>query len=288
MTRRSGARNPAPELCRQPGVGRTRLLDLAKLLHRRSMSLNRRRFCFIAAGTLVSLPFGAGCDALTFPASAAAARLKARPKPGSKTTATGRSTLNLGGARDGILQMPATIPAGRLPLLVLFHGAGGSGERQLQRFGSIPDETGVPVLALDSRGPTWDAIRGGFGPDIEFIDRALDKVFGQVAIDPTEVVAGGFSDGATYALSLGLANGDLFQRIVAWSPGFIVDDRPQGKPRIFISHGTKDEILPIDSCSRVLVPALRKRGYDVTYKEFDGPHTVPAELATEGFKFAKA
>jgi phospholipase/carboxylesterase len=42
-----------------------------------------------------------------------------------------------------------------------------------------------------------------------------------------------------------------------------------------VSHGTGDQVLPIDRCSRRLVPALQDDGYDVTYREFDGGHEVP-------------
>ena len=70
----------------------------------------------------------------------------------------------------------------------------------------------MSVLAPDSRGTTWDAIREGFGDDVTFIDRALEHVFARVSIDPARVTVGGFSDGASYALSLGLANGDVFPR----------------------------------------------------------------------------
>jgi phospholipase/carboxylesterase len=35
------------------------------------------------------------------------------------------------------------------------------------------------------------------------------------------VALGGFSDGASYALSLDLTNGDLFASLIAFSPGFI-------------------------------------------------------------------
>ena len=69
-----------------------------------------------------------------------------------------------------------------------------------------------------------------------------------------------------------MINGDLFPRVVAFSPGFVVEGTAHGKPRLFISHGTADPILPIDRCSRVIVPALRARGYDVTFREFDGGH----------------
>ena len=103
-----------------------------------------------------------------------------------------------------------------------------------------------------------------------------------VAVDPARLAVGGFSDGATYALSLGLINGDLFRRVVAFSPGFIVEGETHGKPRFFVSHGTSDDILPIDRCSRRMVPELRQRGYDVTFREFDGGHEMPPAIASEG------
>jgi predicted esterase len=37
-------------------------------------------------------------------------------------------------------------------------------------------------------------------------------------------------------------------------------------------------VLPIDRCSRRIVPTLRRAGYDVTQREFDGGHAVPPEV----------
>ena len=112
--------------------------------------------------------------------------------------------------------------------------------------------------------------------------RSLEKVFGLADVDPARVTIGGFSDGATYALSLGLANGDFFRRIIAWSPGFYIGGQAYGRPEIFISHGTADQILPIDRCSRMIVPALKKQGYTVTFRQFDGGHEIPPNIAREG------
>jgi predicted esterase len=96
----------------------------------------------------------------------------------------------------------------------------------------------------------------------------------------------GFSDGASLALALGLSNGDLFQRVIAFSPGFIPSGvEKTGMPRIFISHGTRDEILPIENASRPLVSRLKRGGYDVTFREFDGPHGVPPEIARTGIEW---
>jgi phospholipase/carboxylesterase len=122
-------------------------------------------------------------------------------------------------------------------------------------------------------------VRTGYGPDVEFVDRALDLVFGRYTVDPTRVAVEGFSDGASYALSLGLLNGDLFPNVIAFSPGFVLAEHRQGRPRCFVSHGVRDTILPIDRCSRPIVRELRDERYEVRYREFDGGHEVPAEIA---------
>jgi predicted esterase len=134
------------------------------------------------------------------------------------------------------------------------------------------------ILAPASRGSTWDAVRGGYGDDAELIDRALAEVFATVAVDAERVAVAGFSDGASYALGLGLANGDLFRRILAFSPGFVPAGPRSGSPAVFVSHGEADGVLPIERTSRRIVPALEGDGYDVTYREFPGGHAVPPEI----------
>lgn len=228
---------------------------------------------------------GAACD---YPGPLAAqsdGRLSVKPRAG-KTSASGIQALGLDTSRDAWVVVPDRDPGTPLPLVVMLHGAGGSAERFLKRFTQAPADAGVALLVPSSRSSTWDAIRGGMGPDVAFLDRALSKVFELVAVDPARMAIGGFSDGASYALSLGLINGDLFRRVIAFSPGFVVDGAAHGKPQFFISHGTSDQILPIDQCSRRIVPDLKRRGYDVTFREFDGGHEVPPLIATEALKWA--
>src|SRR5215208_6428757 len=119
------------------------------------------------------------------------------------------------------------------------------------------------------------------GPDIAAIDRALEHAFSRCAVDPARVAVGGYSDGASYALSIGIANGDLFTHVLAFSPGFLAPASQVGSPRIFVSHGTQDRWLPIDSCSRRIVPQLERVGYEVRYREFEGGHVVPPGIARE-------
>jgi phospholipase/carboxylesterase len=242
--------------------------------------VTRRHFTAMTGGTFASLACGVACRA-TEAVQDHDGRLDARPRKGVTTTARGER-LGLDPERDATLRLPpnaTTSPATPLPLLVYLHGATQRGEGMLRRVGPAADEAGIAVLAPDSRDITWDAIRGEYGRDIVFLNRALQRVFETVAIDPARVAIGGFSDGATYALSLGLINGDLFTHIIANSPGFIVDGQAHGKPKCFVSHGTSDQILPIEQCSRRLVPALQRRQYAVTYREFDGRHELPAEIA---------
>jgi phospholipase/carboxylesterase len=145
-------------------------------------------------------------------------------------------------------------------------------------FAAAAERRGVLVLAPDARGRTWDVIAGGYGPDVAFLDDALARIVADVAVDPRRVAVAGFSDGASYALSLGIANGDVFPHIIAYSPGFAAPATSTGRPRIFVSHGMTDQVLPIDRCSRRLVRALRDDGYDVTYEEFGDGHRVPPEI----------
>lgn len=245
--------------------------------------MDRRRFCGVVGGAVAALALGTACHGSE---QGTSARIAARPVRRTKTAGPRTRTLGLDATRDAILQLPTTASEGPVPLLVLLHGAGGSGAGILRRLGVFADEAGIAVLAPDSRGGTWDAIRGGFGPDVAFINRALERVFQTLAVDPERIIVGGFSDGASYAISLALQNGDLFKRVLAFSPGFYVGDSPQGKPRVFVSHGTHDGILPIDRCSRVIVPRLKKIGLDVTFLEFEGGHEMPPDVARAGMRWA--
>ena len=160
-----------------------------------------------------------------------------------------------------------------------------AGRKQAREFADAPlgelfDRDRIVVVIPDSRGATWDMIYGEYGPDVKFIDLALALAFSRCRIDSRLIALGGFSDGATYALSLGITNADLFRTVLAFSPGFVKPALKTGKPRIFIGHGTQDHILPIDATSREIVAALREKNYPVKYEEFEGPHTMTTTEVT--------
>jgi len=167
------------------------------------------------------------------------------------------------------------------PLALTLHGAGGDARSGIAHFLHLADAVGVVLLAPESRGRTWDVLLGGYGPDVEFIDRALEWTFERLTLDTRRLAITGFSDGASYGLSLGLTNGNFFTHLIAFSPGFMAPATRRGKPPVFVSHGRCDKVLPIERCSRRIVPQLDRAGYRVRYREFDGPHTVPESIARE-------
>ena len=246
-------------------------------------NINRRDFCSLAATSLAALAAGSACSHIAGPRGDG--RLTARPHANVKTTAPGQSTFNLDQNRNAILQVPQNAGSTSLPLLLMLHGATQRADDMFWYLGSAPEEAGVVILAPNARDTTWDAIGGSFGEDIACLNQALERVFETVAIDPARIAVGGFSDGASYGLSLGVINGDLFSRVAAFSPGFLISGNPHGKPRIFISHGTRDHILPIDRCGRRVAAGLIANGYDVTFREFDGDHEIPEPVAREGMKW---
>ncbi len=254
-------------------------MDPHELLYMRA---SRRDF--LASMATFAMGSATGCSqrAASADFSTDPARLHARVTPPTRTIQPGSSDLGLAAGKDGLLYVPRSYrPNQPTPLVVLLHGAGGTAVNWFGSYGERAESLGIILLVPESRGATWDAIQGTFGRDVTFIDSALRYTFEHCAIDPGRIALAGFSDGASYAISLGLPNGDLFSHVIAYSPGFTREQPPNGRPQIFVSHGTNDGVLPIAATSRTIVPALRALGYTVEYTEFKGGHEVPASITTQ-------
>ncbi len=196
-----------------------------------------------------------------------------------------REPLKLGDDRDGFVYIPPGYADKAAPLLIMLHGAGNTA-LSVQYALPLADELGIIVLAPDSRDErTWDGVLRSWGPDVEFLNAAMQQTVARYHVDRERLGIGGFSDGASYALSFGISFGDQFRSVIAMSPGVMQPMAARGKPRIFISHGTSDPIMPIDDTSRRFVPKLKSLGYDVTYREYEGRHAPSPPIVREAFEW---
>lgn len=200
--------------------------------------------------------------------------------------------------RSGVLTLAggafAYLPKGRnaaapAPLLIYFIGARGQPNDVLTAYRDYADREGFVLLLPTPKGANWDMIddlsrRMGiemkvqprYGKDIKALDAALADLFGKVAIDPKRIGVMGFSNGATYALSVGTANPQLFSTVAALSPGPAFPTKYDPAQRVFISHGENDEVLPF-SYTRSVVAKMRVKKMQVEFMPFRGQHEIPKE-----------
>jgi len=244
-----------------------------------------------------ALPFGiiAGL-LLTAPSAAAGPAITAQP-PATPLAASDK--------RSGVLELAggayAYLPKGRTgapaPMLVALHGAGGEASQVLESFREAADANGIVLLIPQSAKGTWDMIEDlksrlgvelnvqpRYGKDLKAIDSALADLFTKVAVDPARIGIMGFSDGATYALSVGTANPQLFKQVIAFSPGPAFLGKSAPSQFVFISHGENDKVLPF-ATARGHASKLRVRKVPVEFEKFDGGHEVPKAIKEKAMAF---
>ena len=219
------------------------------------------------------------------PQQPAPGRLTARPGDGGRNCSPGEHWLELGSGRRALMRVTAGGRRGKKALVLALHGAGSGGSRGgLYAFRGGWGEPGVVMVAPAAEGSTWSLFRGS-DTDLPFVNRALARAFARCPVDARRIAVGGFSDGASYALTLGLTNGDLFRAIMALSPGSALVAKAVGKPRVFIAHGTDDRVLPMSQTSDGIVRELRSSGYRVTYRKFRGGHEVVPAISREAVRW---
>ena len=221
----------------------------------------------------------------------AAPQLTARPAATAATLGPGETTL----ANGAVVYRPVSLPPGPAALVILLHGAGGYPLDFLEQMKPVADHRGLMLLFPHSRGRTWDFIqnlaaerdpwRGGL--DAHRLDQSLSDLFARAPVDPKRVVLLGFSDGASYGLSLGTANPQLFSAVVALSPGmFVPPDSVDRAQRVFIAHGRSDHVLSFQATSETIVRSLRAGGANLVFRPFAGDHQIDGKVLIEALDFA--
>ena len=224
---------------------------------------------------IVALLLGAG--------QAASASTQAPPPATAQGLSSGISRLT----NAALVYRPAHV-SGPSGVIILLHGAGGRADHFLREFTRFADERGVLLLALQSEAGSWPRRpqQVSRGPDAANFNAALAALTAQTPVDLSRVVLLGFSDGASHALSYGLARPKTFRAILAMSPGYaFAPRRPDPTQPIFIAHGRRDNVLPAANV-REMIRGLEGAGYRPEVRWFNGGHRIDPELLKAGLDFA--
>lgn len=177
----------------------------------------------------------------------------------------------------------------RSPLVALVHGRAGNREVMWSFDRCIPK--GVAVVSFQAHLPDpiggfswWDfegteSKREAISAASKRVSYALERFIDLEGLAPSGTVALGFSQGAVL-LASGVLLGDLALDGLGLLAGFAPrPDGPavlRGHPKVFIAHGTKDEVISIER-ARHSASLFRGLGLDVTVAEDDVGHKVGIE-----------
>ena len=199
---------------------------------------------------------------------------------------------------DALVFRPRSLATGPVPLLVLFHGAGMTGRQMIDGLAAEAERCACLLLAVRSGGATWDLVTatrqaqraGGrttasrlFGGDVDRVERALSSVIASRLVDRRRIVMVGFSDGASYALSLGLANPSLVRGVVAIAPGFHLEPTAiDPRQRLFVAHSPEDRVLSFANSRDGIFASLRRAGFAAQFRSYPGGHAIDPAVVREG------
>jgi poly(3-hydroxybutyrate) depolymerase len=218
-----------------------------------------RREMVALALIAAALPTRARADAA---AVGKTGRLEARPAmrdPSASPLVPGEAKLEFGD-RYSLVYVPTTFRADApTPLMMFLHGTGGKATYVIRGWKDLAEKRGFILLAPEHEPPTWHLKKLPAGNDAVLFDSALAYVFARATIDLHHFVLAGHSDGASTAMSVGLANGDLFSHVMMLSGGSVFGRKGIGRPRLFIAHGDQDDILPFDNAQKIAEGARLRR-----------------------------
>lgn len=233
---------------------------------------------------------------------------------------TGRFTLVMksgGITRYALVNVPPRVAANRpLPLVLVLHGAGGTGREMDQGTGmsALADRAGFVAVYPSAAWKFWNIQALPRKPDdVTFIRTLLETVESQVCVDPHRVYATGVSNGGGMVALLACAMSDRLAAVapVAGNYAPLPPCAPERPVSMLEIHGTADGSVPyrivpgwigtwlrLDGCpldmrtSPVRPNGLRydagpcDDGTRVSHLElFGGPHEWPAAANATVWRF---
>jgi phospholipase/carboxylesterase len=201
----------------------------------------------------------------------------------ARDEASPRGEVNLEhGLGSAVLLTPSEIdPGRRYPLFTVLHGAGRQDKMLVKACRNEPDHRDAFFLVPRSIEPTWDLIVGGDRCDLDFLEFAYDLIYRRYPIDPARQVLIGYSDGASYALSLAISNPGIFDAALCWAAGFAMYDGENtesgtSKPDIYLEYGTHDELFSFEQVALPMQQNLERAGYRVKFSVDEGGRHWPS------------
>jgi phospholipase/carboxylesterase len=187
------------------------------------------------------------------------------------------------------------------PLIILLHGVG-SNERDLF---SIAEKLPENFLAISARGPinlspsryAWYQVDFSTGKPVinqtqenesrKIILQFISQLKELYRFDDKKIFLGGFSQGAIMSFSIGLTHPEVIHGIAAMSGRILeevkstslVDARLKNL-RVFISHGERDNVLPVDY-ARQAHTDLKTHHIETDYREYQDGHTISLEMIND-------
>ena len=181
----------------------------------------------------------------------------------SLPTGTTYRTIESGGVhRRYLIRVPSGYDGStKTPLVVLFHGLGGTPQAVVDTtsMGEIADRKNTILVAPLGRGrlTRWDFRTPISDPssDLAFVRDLVKDVKAEACIDASRVYAAGFSNGAVLALALACDGTTKFAAYGAVSGPFWNDSCRKAPPAsIIYFHGLKDKVVPYDGADTVIGP----------------------------------
>jgi polyhydroxybutyrate depolymerase len=179
----------------------------------------------------------------------------------SPAVGTTEHTISSGGeTRTYLLHVPPGYDGStRTPVVVLFHGYGGTPATMVQttHMAAMADDNGFLLVAPQGRGDVarWD-FRSSVdtkGSDLGFVRDLVKKVKSEACVDGARVYAAGFSNGSALTLALACDGTTKFAAYAAVSAPYYDDSCAKAPPApIIYFHGMRDKVVPYDGADTII------------------------------------
>ncbi|MFH7042393.1 PHB depolymerase family esterase [Paucibacter sp. JuS9] len=160
------------------------------------------------------------------------------------------------------LYVPKNLPKGA-PLVVVMHGSGEDAQRIRAGtgygFDRLADQHGFAVVYPKSFGFSWNdcsvigdvKVNGVSADDASFVAAMVDKLVGEIGIDPARVFATGVSSGGSMAIRLALEHPTRYRAVAAVAANLPTPQNFQCQPAangtsVMIMNGTRDPLVPYE------------------------------------------